>query len=1428
MGQPVAESFMSDALRIHLELTRKEPIKIHPLFYVLVDVVRGYKGKEKEAEELLREYHHRYTNWQVVIDEAWRYTVSNISLYEKHEKKGLVVYLLAKMIWDSFRQSVQPSTKAAAIDRFLAFWIKMLDLFGQNWANPLPDQYGRYEEIESEPEALSDINEGILRLYLFKLASLENENFQYLLKSYYSVKAIAKRVIDIWQSPESFSEVRGLLYRVLHETFDYWLQCDDPCAWLCGQLACEHPPWLDECKPLSLSNFLFHKKRLQATKVMEDPIEALKIMLELPDYKEVVKTYASLSAKLKKYETASSSPSMLMRLKIIQTKGLEAIHEETLRSINQDLAKWLHDQDSPDLKNSVDRVLDILEETFYQYPEAALHCIQTIGREIIDTDNRTLIDHFIGRIVGMGFQTARVSGVSAHWQVQVNQAHLLNIRVWLDLIKRNPRRTKNLLSALIVYLALTGTCIRDTDLFQRDVSELLHADIAPVYNLVKQLAKLFPVYFNEIGAEGLLRSVSTQVDEIYGRGDPLIHFLRKQSHVESNNFTVPFIENIFRYWKTLDIAHIEPFLPEEVLRQIDENSPLVQGPHAILNALFDEAILRDITDLLYLSEDALRPALSRIDGVSDVEKNRFVLMVQFYQLLHEKYALSPKDIKEHLHKGAQLGLPDPGALISALESDDPIKKLDAILNYLEKLQNIILTPSELKVQENIYLKRHIAVDIPSMYGSYHERKFDALGLTFRLENLANILFEEIIQSLDLGFITRATFSKIVRVFPMFLRALELDGIRSIQLQRYQDLFEKALEVRRFTHSQYMDIFRGFSEGLNQLIHTHYHSVHENNLTLAVRRLSDDEYLAKYRKAIAPSSRSERIQMISEAFLRDLVARTFGLQYFDNLVSRILVTLSHQKATFESEDLDLLLSYEPEKTISWVYDPSEKTYDIIHLGNKGYNLAVLHKIGVNVPPGFIITTEYFRCRRVIERFRESRRDFEERVMSFIKRLEKETGKCFGCPVNTLLVSVRSGAAMSMPGMMTTFLNVGINEKIVEGLIAQTGQAWFAWDNFRRFIQSWGMSFGVPRDLFDEMMLEHKKKAGVTYKREFTPEQMRDVAKAYRAELESMGIYISDDPKEQLFTAITQVIESWNSPKARTYRQIMGLSDCWGTAVTVQAMIFGNLNTHSGAGVMFTHDPWTAEDEIFPNGDFTLGNQGEDVVGGLVKTLPISEAQRLREAERKEASLEALFPRVYKRLVEIAEKLVNEQHWGPQEIEFTFQGNSEDGLFVLQSRNMAPRIQKRYRIFVPTAELDRSYLASGVGVSGGAICGRVAFDVDSIENLRKTYPDDNIILIRSDTVPDDIKEISLADGILTGKGGATSHAAIVAHRLGKTCVVGCDKMVVWESERWCNINGRKISTGDFLSLDGRSGAIYLGKHETVWNDEIETLDRCKREG
>ncbi len=266
---------------------------------------------------------------------------------------------------------------------------------------------------------------------------------------------------------------------------------------------------------------------------------------------------------------------------------------------------------------------------------------------------------------------------------------------------------------------------------------------------------------------------------------------------------------------------------------------------------------------------------------------------------------------------------------------------------------------------------------------------------------------------------------------------------------------------------------------------------------------------------------------------------------------------------------------------------------------------------------------------------------------------------------------------------------------------------------------------------------------------------------------------ETPYEQLYLAIKTVLDSWESPKAKTYRKIMGISDDWGTAVTVQAMVYGNISRNSGSGVIFTHNPRWSGDTLKLWGDFTVGNQGEDVVAGLVKTNPISIFQQEIEMRETDITLETHFPEIYQALKDWAHDLIDNKSWSPQEMEFTFESPSVKDLYLLQTRDMTIRERKKVLTFDFEEKNNAVYLGHGIGVSGGAMSGRLVFNLKEIDEWRLLEPGTHLILARADTVPDDIREIHAADGLLTARGGLTSHAAVVAHRLGKTCVVGCGR-------------------------------------------------------
>jgi pyruvate, orthophosphate dikinase len=1104
---------------------------------------------------------------------------------------------------------------------------------------------------------------------------------------------------------------------------------------------------------------------------------------------------------------------LLFLFKIMDTKGLYLIHEETLREINRSLVQLVRQQTFEEIEDFLLTTFKLLKANVVKFPHTSLQCIQVLGGEIFDRGNSRMVEAFLWGVVRFGFQHADVEGVDENWQPLVNPAHLSNIRVWLHLIMREPKWCGTLFSALIIHLKLSGTCIKDTDLFQRDITELLNHPIEPIYNLSKQFTKLMPVFYNEIGSEGELRDVSTELDEIHRRKDLLIHFLRKQGHVESSNLIVDFIKEIFQFWKTRVKLPLTPFVPEEVYGQIETCGPFIDDQYELSQRVWRHFDIRDVHDLLELDHGELVEMLASQTDLQSHEVRRFELLVKMFKLLFMKYRLGFQEIRTELEQAVQDGFTEMERVIEVLDSDNTEQCLEVILEVLEGLKTIILSEERFERHEDIYYKRHIAVDIPSVYGRYKEKKFDALSLTFRLENLANIYLEKLPETVNLTFITQATFWHIVTCLRLFMNALAIDGITSRRLNTYLSLLTSSLKVRRFSYTQYLDIFRGLSEGVKDIIYAYYTNIHQNNLSIIIPQIGRDNLLPKYQGLYIEEELANSVQRLSETFLRELISSTFGLQHLDNFILRIIQTLESQKDVLDKQHLDLLMTYNQEKAISLLHRPNPYTNNLIHLGNKGFNLATLMAENIPVPPAFVITTEIFRCRDVVFSYSQAREELMQRIRESLNEVERLTGRVYGSPERPLLLSVRSGGAISMPGIMATVHNVGYNEELISEYVAQNGDAYVAWDNYRRFLQSWAMISGVEREEFQELMNGAKARHGVAFKRHFSPEQMQELALAYQKLVRKRGLGIPDDPWLQLVNAIELVLDSWDNRKATDYRRIMDVSDSWGTAVIVQAMVFGNLNEKAGSGVVFTAHPYRKVQRVALWGDYAYGDQGEDIVSGLVTSCAISVEQAELDGRSVEETLERRFPEIYSELLKISRDLVYHKRWNPQEIEFTFEGPSPEDLYLLQSRDMITIKKKEHlNVFVESEELAASYLGQGVGVSGSAFSGWAVFTEENILEMRARDPDSPLVLIRADTVPEDIKVISMADALLTSRGGQTSHASVVAVRLEKTCVVGVRQLKVYETGQYCEIGEHRIHFGDPVSIDGRNGVVLRGTHPT----------------
>lgn len=515
-----------------------------------------------------------------------------------------------------------------------------------------------------------------------------------------------------------------------------------------------------------------------------------------------------------------------------------------------------------------------------------------------------------------------------------------------------------------------------------------------------------------------------------------------------------------------------------------------------------------------------------------------------------------------------------------------------------------------------------------------------------------------------------------------------------------------------------------------------------------------------------------------------------------------------------------------------------------LGGKGANLSEMTILGIPVPQGFTVTTE--ACNKYYEDDKKISQDIIEEIENKMSELEKITGKKFGSLENPLLVSVRSGARVSMPGMMDTILNLGLNDESVEAMAKLTNNPRFAYDSYRRFIQMFAdVVMGVEKRLFEDLLDEVKEEKGYKIDTDLTAEDLKDLVVKFKALYKKeKGEDFPSNPKEQLIEAVTAVFRSWNNPRAIVYRRLNDIPGEWGTAVNVQEMVFGNKGETSGTGVAFSRNPANGDNELY--GEYLMNAQGEDVVAGIRTPEPISH-------------LEAQNPTIYKQFTDIVNTL--EKHYRDmQDMEFTI----EDGkLYFLQTRNGKRTAQAALKIAVDLVEegmltkeeailkvepkqldtllhpafasdglKEAKIVAKGLPASPGAACGKIAFTAE--EAKERKVNGEKVVLVRLETSPEDIEGMIAAEGILTVRGGMTSHAAVVARGMGTCCVAGCGELKVNEEARTLEVNGQVLTFDDYISIDGSTGHIYAEQVKTVspeitghfatfmgWADEIRKL-------
>lgn len=522
-----------------------------------------------------------------------------------------------------------------------------------------------------------------------------------------------------------------------------------------------------------------------------------------------------------------------------------------------------------------------------------------------------------------------------------------------------------------------------------------------------------------------------------------------------------------------------------------------------------------------------------------------------------------------------------------------------------------------------------------------------------------------------------------------------------------------------------------------------------------------------------------------------------------------------------------------------------------LGGKGAGLADMVNLGIPVPPGFTITTEV--CTLFYKSNMKLPKGLEKEVLESIKKVEKIMGAKFGDPKNPLLFSVRSGARVSMPGMMDTVLNLGLNEKTVEGLAKLTGNPRFAYDCYRRFVQMYGdVVLGLKpehegeHDPFEVIIDKKKKQRKTTFDTDLTVDDLKDLVKEFKKAIKQrLGVSFPEDPLEQLWGSIGAVFKSWNTDRAVAYRQLNDISADWGTAVNVQCMVFGNMGEDCGTGVAFTRNPSSGDNEFY--GEYLINAQGEDVVAGIRTPLPINKKQK---TDKSVKSLEEVWPDIYKQVIKIRNTL-EKNYRDMQDVEFTIQNRK---LWMLQTRTGKRTAFAAFKIAVDMVkeklitkeealmrvepeQLNQllrpifdprekekalkagNLVSKGLNAGPGAAAGKVVFNAQDAEAWAGRK--EQVILVRVDTSPEDIRGMNAAQGILTSRGGMTSHAALVARQMGKVCVAGCGDLDIDYAKKTIRVNSKTIKEGEYISIDGTTGEVFAGQIKTKPSEVLQVM-------
>ncbi|MBI4849669.1 MAG: hypothetical protein HY808_14055 [Nitrospirae bacterium] len=998
---------------------------------------------------------------------------------------------------------------------------------------------------------------------------------------------------------------------------------------------------------------------------------------------------------------------------------------------------------------------------------------------ILKSNDEELIVLYKKLLTGIIVPPPKVSGPSGDtWAEIVDPDHLRRLSGFLGVISAGGEQFSEILAHLVSNLFISGVWMPDDRLFQRDISLYLNSGALKKNFLLQYLLlKKIPSYFSEVGASGRLRELTTDIDS-WGN-DTVLYFLRKQVHVNASSNNIRLIEQIISAWLRNDLSLLEEWAPGDIVSgmkkfNLEKYSMAMRRLFKSLDVISGDII--QFEKLLEFNDEDLGRAAESIDTTEEVRK-KITLLCRIYREVRVKYSAQGIRTERNVDLKTEF-----------TETLEKLRQLKTIYTSLEKTE----------AHESLYFKRHIAFGIPSVIGSYHEPKFDALAETFRLEEQVRLLLEDMILQVEKAGeeIDQGTLQAWTSCLECIHELFNLHDLGNFHASEALAI----LKTNSLYLSQVNDLLKIWQKELTWMVELCYRTFHKPLTDLLMKFPRQD--LPDFLLRLGADDESF-IDKVVDITIRSIISSITGFEELDRLLNSLIKRLSSLVESGKDFRMPDAGTSERKK---WFLlsdlSPAKASCLAPLLGSKAKNLVYLRERGILVPYGTIfpsdITADY--------QDHTSSPEFRLALREAVGAIERNTGLSFGSRTSPLFLAVRSGSYISMPGILSSILYCGMNRNTIEGFIDATGDTWIACDSYRRFIEHYAeVALGVEASMFGQIQKEILERNNAKELQQLDTMGMKEIVDRYLGRLEESGQRIPDDPYEQLEQSVRAIYRSWFSGRSVQFRKSMSVSEYWGTSVTLMNMIYGN-RLGSGASVFFTRIPVSFKKGIY--GDIREAGTGDDLVYGRFTNRALS---RLQTANGD--SLEDRDPDLYRAYSELALKVEEAMGHLPQEVESAYVVEGGKRLiYILQTKRMEFRSGSSER-FHDSCRMESSIIGRGIGVHGGALSGIATFTA-SPDHIRKLEENSRqpVILLRRETSTDDVSVMSEIKGTITAVGGATSHAAILSQKFNITAVVGCADMKIMADAQgmpYAIIGTDEIREGTSISIDGSTGLVYSGK-------------------